>query len=127
MNISFYTQTSYPLLFQSGRTGKAYGNQGGISGRYNMSSAATLPGMADYGQEAVYEKPAVSQEMRRLIRDLNKTSRQDQLPYTLHSRNGVKSTVCSFIRDKQFEPSDLFGRLTCYLKYIITQLLPLLL
>lgn len=89
MNISFYSKTPYPLYVQSGRQGKALGNQGGIPGRYNMSYAALTPDMSVYGQEAVYEKPAVSQEMRRLIRDLNKTSGQDQNPYAVNSDGRV--------------------------------------
>ena len=89
MSIAFYSQTSYPFHFQSGRQGKAYGNQGGIPGRYNMSSAAVSPYMADHGQDEVNGKSAVSQEMRRLIRDLNKTSRQDTNPYVANSDGKV--------------------------------------
>ena len=106
MNISFYSPTSYPFYLQSGGPWKAFGNQGGMPGRYNMSKATIYPDMADYGQEAVYEKPAVSQEMRRLIRDLNKTSQQDQNTYAANSDGKVNGFLdISGSHDKEEEES----------------------
>ena len=48
-----------------------------------------------------------------------------RLPYTLRLRNDVKSVVCSFIQDRQFEPSDNVGRLDCFFDglYVLTLLL----
>ncbi len=60
-------------------------NTGAMTGAKPVAAAGSVSYLTGYGQEATYDKPSVSQEMRQLIRELKRSAGQDHNSYALPS------------------------------------------
>ena len=93
MNISLFAQTSYSNMYQNPYSNTRAGSQGYYGqNAYGRNSAGNNSFLSDinnsYANSQNSEKLSKTQQMRAMIRDLNKTDAQSDSPFSIYSKDG---------------------------------------
>lgn len=93
MNISLFAQTSYSNMYQNSYSNTRAGSQGFYGqNAYGRNSAGNNSFLSDinnsYANSQNSEKLSKTQQMRAMIRDLNKTDTQSDSPFSIYSKDG---------------------------------------